>query len=134
MGKGRSLLDQSFAELRSKMGEEGFWDERKWYEQGRGGHRGRYELNLSSQRLRTFPSWKQTSPPPPTSSGRFAFLPPLKQTTRPSAFPSTGSSGVSRLLGEGQGRPGLKKLALPACKETCCINKILSATGGSVHT
>lgn len=89
------------------------------------------ELDLSSQRLRTLPSWKQTAPRPQLPQE--ALLSCLKEMIRPSVYPFTGSSGVSRLLGEGQARPGLKKLALLACQEACCISGILCAMGGSVH-
>lgn len=64
MGKGRSPLDQSLAELRSK-GEEGSWEERKWCDEGGRGHRGHDELNLSPHMLSTFTSWKQTATPAP---------------------------------------------------------------------
>lgn len=97
-----------------------------------GRHEEHGELNLSSQRLRTFPSWKQTALHPQLP--REGLLSRPKQMIRSSIYPPTGSSGVSRLLGEGQGRPGPKKLALLACKEACCISRILCAMRGSVHT
>lgn len=70
--------------------------------------------SLSSQRLRTFSSWKQTATS--SSSGRFPHTPPLKQTTSSRTFPSTGSADSLE-----KGKGGL------AWRDWLCQNAGLSA-------